>query len=117
MGEVGGERCQIGCETRTDVTTMKCPNCNKDLVPTKRNRIDVDYCESCRGMWLSRQELEQLEDEVFDFGDDKKGSLIFSAAATACKCPECGKLMKRFEYRAYDIEMEKADTAIGWRDL
>ena len=94
MGEVGGERCQIGWETRTDVTTMKCPNCNKDLVPTKRNRIDVDYCESCRGLWLSRQELEQLDDVVFDFGDDKKGSLIFSAAATACKCPECGKLMK-----------------------
>ena len=60
--------------------------------------------------------MEQLEDEVFDFGDDKKGSLIFSAAATNCKCPECGKLMKRFEYRAYDLEMDfvKMDTAIGW---
>ena len=117
MGEVGGERCQIGWETRTDVTTMKCPNCNKDLVPTKRNRIDVDYCESCRGMWLSRQELEQLEDEVFDFGHHKKGSLIFSAAVTTCKCPECGKLLKRFQYRAYDLEMDFCEGGHGyWLD-
>jgi hypothetical protein len=50
--------------------------------------------------------LEQLEDEVFGFGDDKKGSLIFSATATSCKCPECGKLMKRFQYRAYDLELD-----------
>jgi len=98
-------------------TTMKCPNCNNDLVPTKRNRIDLEYCQSCRGMWLSRRELEQLEDEVFDFGDDKKGSLIFSAAATNCKCPECGKLMKRFEYRAYDLEMDFCEDGHGyWLD-
>jgi Zn-finger nucleic acid-binding protein len=66
---------------------MKCPNCNTDLVQTKRNGIDLEYCQSCKGMWLSRQELEQLEDEVFDFGDDKKGSLIFSATATLLSVP------------------------------
>jgi Zn-finger nucleic acid-binding protein len=99
------------------VATMKCPNCNKDLVPTKRNRIDLEYCQSCQGMWLSRQELEQLEDEVFDFGDDKKGSLVFSAAATTCKCPECGKLMERFQYRAYDLEMDFCENGHGyWLD-
>ena len=85
---------------------MKCPNCNDDLVLTKRNRIDLEYCQSCHGMWLSRQELEQLEDEVFDLGDDKKGSLIFSPTATTHECPQCGKLMRRFQYRAYDLEMD-----------
>jgi hypothetical protein len=38
-------------------------------------------------MWLSRQELEQLEDEVFDFGDDEKGSLIFSSTAQLVSVP------------------------------
>jgi len=96
---------------------MKCPNCDTDLVQTKRNGVDLECCQSCRGMWLNRQELEQLEDEVFDFGDDKKGSLIFSPTATTCKCPQCGKLMKRFQYRAYDLEMDFCEDGHGyWMD-
>ncbi|MGH8257748.1 MAG: zf-TFIIB domain-containing protein, partial [Steroidobacteraceae bacterium] len=43
---------------------LKCPKCNVDLVPTVRHKITVNYCHSCKGMWLERQELEQLEDEV-----------------------------------------------------
>jgi Zn-finger nucleic acid-binding protein len=93
---------------------MKCPNCNTDLVQTKRNGIDVEYCQSCKGMWLSRQELEQLEDEVFDFGDDKKSSLIFSSSATTLKCPQCGKLMRRFQYRFYDLEMDFCEDGHGY---
>ena len=96
---------------------MKCPNCDTDLVQTKRNGVDLECCQSCKGMWLNRQELEQLEDEVFDFGDDKKGSLIFSPTATTCKCPQCGKLMKRFQYRAYDLEMDFCEDGHGyWMD-
>ncbi len=96
---------------------MKCPNCNVDLAPAKRNGIDLEYCPSCQGMWLSRQELEQLEDEEFDFGDDKKGSLMFSPTPTTAKCPQCGKLMKRFEYRAYDLDMDFCEDGHGfWLD-
>jgi ssDNA-binding Zn-finger/Zn-ribbon topoisomerase 1 len=43
--------------TFPEETFMKCPNCDKDLVQTKRDDIDAEYCPSCRGMWLSRQEL------------------------------------------------------------
>ncbi len=93
---------------------MKCPNCNTDLVQTKRNGIDVEYCQSCQGMWLSRQELEQLEDEVFDFGDDKKGSLVFRSSATTLKCPQCGKLMRSFQYRLYDLEMDFCEDGHGY---
>lgn len=96
---------------------MKCPSCDKDLVQTKRDDIEVEYCPSCRGMWLSRQELEELEDEVFDFGDDEKGTLIFNATATGRKCPQCGKLMKRFNYRLYDLEMDFCEDGHGfWLD-
>lgn len=96
---------------------MKCPNCDNDLVQTKRDRIEVEYCPSCRGMWLSRQELQELEDEAFDLGEDEKGTLIFSATATIRKCPQCGKLMKRFEYRLYDLEMDFCEDGHGfWLD-
>jgi Zn-finger nucleic acid-binding protein len=96
---------------------MQCPNCGKDLVQTKRDRIEVEYCPSCRGMWLSRQELEQLEDEAFDLGEDEKGTLIFSATATTRKCPQCSKPMKRFAYRLYDLEMDFCEDGHGfWLD-
>jgi Zn-finger nucleic acid-binding protein len=85
---------------------MKCPNCNAMLEAGKRRGIDMESCPSCKGMWLSRQELEQLEDEAFDLGDDKKGSLIFGSEPTARKCPQCGHPMQKFQYRDYDLELE-----------
>jgi Zn-finger nucleic acid-binding protein len=85
---------------------MKCPDCNKDLVQQKRDRVDMEVCPSCQGMWLTRQELVQLEDEVFDFGDDEKGSLMFEPQPDSRKCPECAKPMNKFQYRLYDLEMD-----------
>lgn len=96
---------------------MKCPHCNTDLVPTKRDGLDVDFCPSCKGMWLTRQELEQLEDEVFDFGDDVKGSLMLGSTPTEFKCPQCAKPMQEFGYRLFDLEMEYCPDGHGyWLD-
>jgi Zn-finger nucleic acid-binding protein len=68
-------------------------------------------------MWLSRQELAQLEDEVFDFGEDEKGSLMLGDVATTLKCPQCGKSMKRFQYRLYDLELDFCEEGHGfWLD-
>jgi len=96
---------------------MNCPNCNVALVATKRDGIDMQTCPSCQGMWLTRQELEELEDEVFDLGDDKKGTLVFESTADTRKCPECGKPMNRFEYRFYDLELDFCGDGHGfWLD-
>lgn len=96
---------------------MKCPNCGAELVKAKRDRIDVESCPSCNGMWLTRQELEELEDEAFDFGDDEKGSLVFESTPSARLCPECAKPMQSFEYRLYDLEIELCPDGHGyWLD-
>ena len=65
-------------------------------------------------MWLEYQELEQLEDEVFDFGEAAKGTLVFSSTPTTAKCPECSALLKRFRYRFYDLEMEFCENQHGY---
>jgi Zn-finger nucleic acid-binding protein len=93
---------------------MKCPNCDAELVQTKRDGIDMEICPSCQGMWLNRQELVQLEDEVFDFGDDEKGSLMLGDEPTARKCPQCSKPMREFQYRLYDLEMDYCDDQHGY---
>ncbi len=41
---------------------MKCPNCNETLLMTERHQVEIDYCPSCRGIWLDRGELDKLMD-------------------------------------------------------
>lgn len=68
-------------------------------------------------MWLQRQELGQLEDEVFDFGEHAKGTLVFSSTPTSAKCPECDAPLKRFKYRMFDLELEFCEHQHGyWLD-
>ncbi len=40
---------------------MQCP-VRKDaqLVISERQKIEIDYCPSCRGVWLDRGELDKL---------------------------------------------------------
>jgi Zn-finger nucleic acid-binding protein len=40
---------------------VKCPVCvEPHLVIAERQGIEVDYCPSCRGVWLDRGELDKL---------------------------------------------------------
>jgi len=40
---------------------MFCPVCKSvDLVMTDRQSIEIDYCPTCRGVWLDRGELDKL---------------------------------------------------------
>jgi Zn-finger nucleic acid-binding protein len=40
---------------------MFCPVCKSvDLAMTDRQGIEIDYCPTCRGVWLDRGELDKL---------------------------------------------------------
>jgi Zn-finger nucleic acid-binding protein len=40
---------------------MKCPVCKDvNLVMSERQGIEIDYCPSCRGVWLDRGELDKI---------------------------------------------------------
>ena len=39
---------------------MKCPHDNVDLVMADRQGIEIDYCPTCRGVWLDRGELDRI---------------------------------------------------------
>ena len=56
---------------------MKCPNCNETLLMTQRNNIEIDYCPSCRGVWLDKGELDKMleyADQPVSYGqnDDQR---------------------------------------------
>ncbi|HTX51700.1 MAG TPA: zf-TFIIB domain-containing protein [Caulobacteraceae bacterium] len=93
---------------------MKCPNDNGDLAPATRDGVAMQACPKCSGMWLTRPELNTLEDKAFDLGDDEKGTLVFDAEPSNRPCPECGKPMKTFNYRAYELELDFCDEGHGY---
>lgn len=39
---------------------MQCPSCNSTLTMSERQGIEIDYCPSCRGVWLDRGELDKI---------------------------------------------------------
>lgn len=39
---------------------MKCPNCDQLLLIAERQNVEIDYCPSCRGVWLDKGELDKL---------------------------------------------------------
>lgn len=39
---------------------MNCPVDNTTLMITERSGIEIDYCPTCRGVWLDRGELDKL---------------------------------------------------------
>jgi len=43
--------------------TMQCPACppgGAALIVVERQGIEIDYCSTCRGVWLDRGELDKL---------------------------------------------------------
>ncbi len=50
---------------------MKCPtDTTVDLLMTERNGVEIDYCPTCRGVWLDRGELDKIVDRAVDRDDD-----------------------------------------------
>lgn len=42
---------------------MKCPQCKEiDLTIADRSGVEIDYCPTCRGIWLDRGELDKIID-------------------------------------------------------
>ena len=39
---------------------MKCPVDDRELVMSERQGIEIDYCPTCRGVWLDRGELDKI---------------------------------------------------------
>ncbi len=47
---------------------MLCPIDQTALQVTERERVEIDYCPTCRGVWLDRGELDKIIDR---FGTER----------------------------------------------
>jgi len=46
---------------------VKCPIDQTDLQMTERQGIEIDYCPTCRGVWLDRGELDKIVERGASF--------------------------------------------------
>jgi Zn-finger nucleic acid-binding protein len=84
---------------------MKCPKCNINLQAQTDRGVEVEVCPTCKGMWLTPAELDQLENEAFN-NEANKGSLFLVTRETGLRCPVCSNPMKRFNYRFFELELD-----------
>ncbi len=70
---------------------MKCPRCRKPLVILELNKIEIDHCLECGGIWLDAGELELLIGSPIE--------IRFEPAEKSGKrrnrCSRCGQKMDR----------------------
>src|SRR3990172_6075518 len=45
---------------RKELHFMKCPKCGMELIEIDYNKIKIDKCSECDGVWLDAGEMEQV---------------------------------------------------------
>lgn len=54
------ERENVRREREKQIHWMKCPKCGSDLKEEEMNKVMIDRCTSCGGIWLDKGELELI---------------------------------------------------------
>jgi len=77
-------------------TEMTCPDCKKPMIVLEIDRVEIDSCVFCGGVWLDSGELELLVEDAAH----KDSFLAKLTDAKQCpeppiKCPLCRKKMKK----------------------
>lgn len=78
---------------------MLCPVCRVGLVMSERQGVEIDYCPSCRGVWLDRGELDKIiERSEMQQPMQQQQSSPFTAP---------GQYHQDYEQRGYDQRPEQ----------
>ncbi|MCX6004499.1 MAG: zf-TFIIB domain-containing protein [Chloroflexi bacterium] len=79
---------------------MKCPSCKSTAIVIEYEKIELDYCAGCGGLWFDKGELELLLDSI-EQGTARKYVADMLAQPEAetreekRKCPICNRAMKK----------------------
>ena len=79
---------------------MICPTCHNVMIVVEHEKIELDYCSNCSGVWFDSGELElMLEGMGLESSDlSPTSTLVSTEAATTEKrrrCPICNRKMKK----------------------
>ncbi len=79
---------------------MKCPACRKLMIVVEHEKIELDFCVNCSGVWFDAGELGLLLETMELDGDHVSlDSILTSPEARSAekkrRCPICGSKMKK----------------------
>jgi Zn-finger nucleic acid-binding protein len=79
---------------------MICPVCKYDMLVVEYHDIELDYCNSCKGVWFDSGELELLLksrglEETKTLLDGILNSQEAASSEKQRNCPVCGHKMKK----------------------
>jgi len=79
---------------------MICPTCKSDMIVIEHERIELDYCTECKGVWFDSGELDLLLQSIdVDSGGSFLKDMMNAPEAVSAekkrKCPICSKKMKK----------------------
>jgi hypothetical protein len=79
---------------------MICPVCKKDALIVEYNRIELDYCPGCGGVWFDSGELERLMEAARlgnhrSYLSDVAGAPEAASSEKKRRCPICRHKMKK----------------------
>ncbi|MBE0431409.1 MAG: zf-TFIIB domain-containing protein [Dehalococcoidia bacterium] len=79
---------------------MICPVCESAMIVVEYHDVELDYCDSCRGVWFDSGELELLLEshglkESKTFLDGILQAQEAASSEKKRKCPICGHKMKK----------------------
>jgi hypothetical protein len=52
------------------VNELNCPNCSTMMRTNQRYGVDIDFCPSCKGIWLDRGEIEKIANASKRYDED-----------------------------------------------
>lgn len=75
---------------------MICPVCKKPMLTVELQRVEIDYCPDCSGIWLDQGELELLATDDAT-ADNSLGTIrpVISTDEKKYRCPVCSKKMNK----------------------
>lgn len=79
---------------------MKCPVCKEPMIIVEHEKIELDYCTACLGVWFDAGELALLLESMdLEVGEFNIADIITlpekRIAEEKRKCPVCRKKMKK----------------------
>jgi len=94
----------------------RCPNCKTRTLlkrRTKDHKATIDWCKTCRGVWLDKNELEKLINvAVPELG------IPSDARQVRRPCPLCHKALHSFNYPQTETTVEGCRKCHGvWLDV
>ena len=52
------------------VNELTCPNCSTMMRVNQRYGVDIDFCPSCKGIWLDRGEIDKIANASKRYDED-----------------------------------------------